>query len=185
MSQASRGAEKSVGRQPVRRADDRARTSLQMREHLRTHRLVIAGQVELGDRPAPAVGRPQHFVWLGDPHPHHASISVVVFRDFRDLAGFVLTTSRFGAVIILESRWHRLWRLFLPRMNDLGRDLCLPRLWLSCAPTRPTVVSQHASLSPSCANSSRCFISSQLVLLPPLRSCFIRTNTQLPWSARR
>ena len=39
-------------------------------------------------------------------------------------------------------------------------------------------------LSPpfSRAASSRCLISSQLVRLPPSRSCFIRTSTQEPFS---
>ena len=42
--------------------------------------------------------------------------------------------------------------------------------------------SEIASSLPSCANSSRCFISNQLVRLPPERSRFIRTRTQLPCS---
>ena len=45
-----------------------------------------------------------------------------------------------------------------------------------------SIVGQKASSSLSRANSSRCLISSQLVRLPPLRSRFIRTSTQLPCS---
>ena len=68
-------------------------------------------------------------------------------------------------------------------MNGLG-DAPVPAAMAAIVRPEATERSffRMASPSPAVANASRCLISSQFVRLPPMRSCFMRTSTQLPLS---
>ena len=168
----------------VGRANNRAWPPLQMRDHPASDGFVIARQLQFGDGLAIAGVGPENFLRLLDRHTRNDGIA----RLASSLSGlvvdldFVFLRVR-GVSASSRLEFHTASSRRLAALEHKGlwlRALAARDLGHRAARRHRSIVVSSASSLPSRANSSRCLISSQLVRLPPLRSRFIRTSTQLP-----
>ena len=72
--------EELLAADPVRCADDRAGSSLDMLDQPRADRFVIAGKILLGDRPAVVGIRPERLVRVRNQHAHDIDLAAAAGR---------------------------------------------------------------------------------------------------------
>ena len=158
-------------------------------DHPRTDGFEVAGEIELGERGLFA-GGPQRLVRVGDGDAGdriargRAAQARPPCRQRRACGAGGGPALAFR-LLRLVGMPDRIGLRHAPaRQHERLRARPLPAA--ICSMVRPEATERSfvrmASPSPGLAHSSRCLISSQLLRLPPSRSCFMRTSTQPPCS---